>query len=553
MTNPITVYEMFLRAVSTAGEQPFLMIPSNAERAWASEGATFTYSAAHDQVESLASGYRDAGYGPGRRVALVLGNRPEYFWHFLALNALGACAVPLNPELLEHEFVHALGIAGVSLVVTAAESATTVHAAAENMGRTLPVVELDAALPALPPPALPADPAAAAQPREHRPALVIFTSGTTSRPKGCVISNFSCLASGKDYTGIGGLMTLEPDVERLYNPLPAFHMNLTVLSLNAVLQQRGCLITTDRFRASTWWQELRETSATCLHYLGLIPPILLKTAPSPDDGAPTVKYGLGAGVDPALHRDFEQRYGFPLVECWGMTETSRLIANAHEPRHLDTRAIGRPLPPWEVMVADENGAAVSDGAPGEFLVRCEGPDPRSGFFSEYINDPDATAAAWQDGWFHTGDVVIRDADGMLYFVERRKNIIRRSGENIAAAEIEEAIIDDPSVSRVVVMAVPDELRDEEPLACVVLANGVAATAATARTLMQRARDRLALHKLPGWVQFVDTIPLTPTQKPRKDVLLSDFRTDDPRTVDVRPLKSRRAPSYKARGSSRTSS
>lgn len=531
---------MFLRAVALAGEQPFLMITRNAERAWASEGATFTYSAAHDHVESLAGVYRDAGYGPGHRVALVLGNRPEYFWHFLALNALGACAVPLNSELLEHEFVHALGLAGVSLVVTAAEAAPAVWAAAQNVGRPLPVVELDAALPAFPSPALPADPAAATQPREQRPALIIFTSGTTSRPKGCVISNYSCLASGKAYTDIGGLMALEPDVERLYNPLPAFHMNSTVLSLNAILRQRGCLITTDRFRASTWWQELRETGATGLHYLGLIPPILLKSAPSPDDGAPTVKYGLGAGVDPALHRDFEQRFGFPLVECWGMTETSRLIANAHEPRHTHTRAIGRPLPPWEVMVADENGAAVPDGAPGEFLVRCQGPDPRSGFFSEYINNPDATAAAWKGGWFHTGDVVTRDADGMLYFVERRKNIIRRSGENIAAAEIEEAIIDDPSVLGVVVMAVPDELRDEEPLACVVLTTGVDASEETARTLMARARDRLALHKLPGWVQFVDAIPLTPTQKPRKDVLLSGFRADGPRTVDVRPLKSRRA-------------
>src|SRR5690349_20846589 len=100
MTTPMSVHDMFLRAVTLAGEQPFLMIPRNAERAWASEGATFTYSAAHDQVESLARVYRDAGYGPGHRVALVLGNRPEYFWHFLALNALGACAVPLNAELM---------------------------------------------------------------------------------------------------------------------------------------------------------------------------------------------------------------------------------------------------------------------------------------------------------------------------------------------------------------------------------------------------------------------------------------------------------------------
>jgi crotonobetaine/carnitine-CoA ligase len=317
-------------------------------------------------------------------------------------------------------------------------------------------------------------------------------------------------------------------------------MNATVLALNAMLLMGGCLVTTDRFRASTWWQEVRSSKATGVHYLGLIPPILLKAPESVEDRANLVRFGLGAGVDPAIHAAFEERFGFPLIECWGMTETSRLIANAHEPREVDTRAFGRPHGAWEVCIADEDGAPVEDGEAGAFLVRCRGTDPRAGFFSGYVNDPEATEKAWEGDWFHTGDVVRSDASGMLYFVERRKNIIRRSGENIAAAEIEEVIIVNPDVKGVAVVAVPDALRDEEPMACVILGPGAVPSQSVALAIFERARGGLAMHKLPGWIRFVDEIPVTPTQKVRKDLLLENFVAEpDSITFDLRPHKARK--------------
>lgn len=534
---PYSVYGMFAAAVEASADLPFLVIPRCIERAYCRDGATFTYADAASRVAGVASSLRVAGYQPGHRVALVLGNRPDHFWHLLALNALGICAVPLNPDYLVHEFAYALRQANVALVIVAGEAAGAVRAACAGDGSVIPVLDIDQADAAIPPPGCDATPDAPSA--SERPALIIYTSGTTSRPKGCVISNHSCLESGRSYVGIGGLLTLEPCRERLYIPLPTFHMNATVLALNAILRQRGCLIVTDRFRASTWWREIRETEATGVHYLGLIPPVLLNAAESPNDSAPTVKFGLGAGIDPVLHETFERRFGFPLVEVWGMTETSRIIANAHEPRHLDTRAFGRPQSPWDVMVADEEGRPVVAGEPGEMLVRCTGPDPRAGFFSGYVNDDEATRAAWEGGWFHTGDVVRRDADGMLYFVERRKNIIRRSGENIAAAEVEETIIAQPDVQGVVVLAVPDELRGEEVLACVVLREGATANRDTARAIFEASRNRLATHKSPGWVQFIRDIPTTATQKVRKDAVLEGFEAGGANVHDLRPLKSRR--------------
>jgi acyl-CoA synthetase (AMP-forming)/AMP-acid ligase II len=531
---PRSVFEMFAASARKDGDLPFLIVPSCAERSYLPGGARFSYADAMARVTELAAALRDAGYGRGHCVALVLGNRPEHFWYFLALNSIGACAVLLNPEYMVHEFAYALEQAEASLAIVDAKTQGPVRKAIAD-GLPIAILDIDQR-DGLPPPAKVPIPDNSSI--SDLPALIIYTSGTTSRPKGCVISNGSCLESGRCYAEIGGLITLESGRERLYVPLPSFHMNCSVLALNAMILKRGCLISSDRFRASTWWQEIRETEATGVHYLGLIPPVLLKVARTPDEGAPTVRFGLGAGIDPVLHAIFEARFGFPLVEVWGMTETSRIIANAHEPRHLETRAFGKAHPPWEVMVVDDEGAPVSEGEPGEMLVRCAGPDPRAGFFSGYVNDDDATRVAWRGGWFHTGDIVRRGSDGMLYFVDRRKNIIRRSGENIAAAEVEEAFINEPAVSGIAVLAVPDEVRGEEVLACIILAPDVSASETLARSLIEQSLERLALHKAPGWIQFVSEIPTTATQKVRKEALLEGF-TEGANAFDVRAMKIRR--------------
>lgn len=211
---------------------------------------------------------------------------------------------------------------------------------------------------------------------------------------------------------------------------------------------------------------------------------------------------------------FEQHFGFPLLEVWGMTEMVRIIIDNFESRLTNTRALGRPTPGIDVRVVDDKDQDVPQGQPGEMVIRHSVATPRRDFFSGYLKDEKATDEAWRGGWFHTGDAVRQDVDGMLYFIDRKKSIIRRSGENIAAAEIEAVLQAHPLVNQVAVLAVPDAVREEEVFACIVLNDG-ADRAAAHETLFDHCYAELAYFKTPGWILFVDTLPTTGTQKIQK--------------------------------------
>jgi crotonobetaine/carnitine-CoA ligase len=289
-----------------------------------------------------------------------------------------------------------------------------------------------------------------------------------------------------------------------------------------------------------WWPEVSASGATVIHYLGVVAPMLLNQPPSPADRRHEVRFGIGAGIEPQLHRAFEERFGFPMIEVWGMTETGRIFADSREPRSIDTRAFGRPFPGFEARVVDAEDREVPRGAEGELLVRHSAESPRHGFFEAYLKNEAATEEAWRGGWFHTGDVVRQDASGMLTFVDRKKNIIRRSGENIAAAEVEAVLQAHEAVAQAAVLSVADELREEEVLACVVAMSGVETGAGLADALFEHCNARLAYFKAPGWMLFLDRLPTTGTQKVQKTQIFAS--AEDPRTrvgiIDLRARKRR---------------
>jgi crotonobetaine/carnitine-CoA ligase len=289
-----------------------------------------------------------------------------------------------------------------------------------------------------------------------------------------------------------------------------------------------------------WRPEVTSTGATIIHYLGVVAPMLLNQPASAIDRAHKVRFGVGAGIEPQLHEAFETRFGFPMIEVWGMTETGRIMADCHEHRMIETRAFGRPFAGFEARVVDADDKDVPVGAQGELVVRHSAEDPRHGFFSGYLKNEAATAEAWRGGWFHTGDVVRQDTSGMLFFVDRKKHIIRRAGENIAAAEVEAVLQAHEAVAQVAVLPVPDELREEEVLACVVPMPGVSDGAALAEALFEHCNARLAYFKAPGWVLFLDRLPTTGTQKVQKAQVFA--AGEDPRRrvgiVDLRVRKRR---------------
>jgi acyl-CoA synthetase (AMP-forming)/AMP-acid ligase II len=531
-----SVYDLFAQTAARAPGRSVLCYPATEGRGYCEDGFEISYAEAKGVIDALAKRYVDAGYRPGHRVALAAGNMPEHFWHYLALNSIGATAVTLNPDYLPDEMAYGIGFPECALVVASPQCIANIRKAVETLDPAVPVFDLlepGAPLPApgIGPHEVPAD-------KGKRIALIIYTSGTTSKPKGCLISNASCLAAADSYTGANGPVAFRDGGDRLYIPLPAFHMNVTVFTLTSVLKRGNCLVMQDRFRASRWWRDLVETKATCFHYLGIIPPLLVNTPETPEEKQHVVRYGYGAGIEPAIRDLFEERFNIPLVEAWGMTETSRAIMNSEEPRSREARAFGRPHFPWEVRIVDENDQDLPHGAPGELIVRASGPDPRAGFFSGYLKQEKETEEAWRGGWFHTGDICRQDPDGMLYFVDRRKNIIRRSGENIAAAEVENALVGLPEVKAVAVLAVADELHDEEIMACVVPMEGIAASRETAEAIQRGALGKVSAAKLPAWIAFRDKLPVTGTQKIQKGALFPDGgepRTD-PRSIDLREEK-----------------
>ncbi|MFC3613432.1 AMP-binding protein [Lutimaribacter marinistellae] len=531
-----TLYEAFAQAATVHPDNAFLCILARAGRAYCPDGAEFTYGQALEEVETRAALYRAAGYGPGHRVALMLDNRPEHLFNQLALYAVGATQVPVNPDYLDHELEYLLEHSEADLALGHAGNIDQLNRVGSALG--VPVLE-EAALRGLPRVSGARDEV----PGRTTEAALIYTSGTTGRPKGCVIDHEYHFAVGLGYARHGGRLALLHGGDRLFVPLPVFHVNAGINTLTALILTGNCLILPDRFHPDSWWQDIAATRATAMHYLGIIPPILMKRPPSAQDRAHGLRFGLGAGLDPDLHAAFEDRFGVAMVEVWGMTETGRFLADCHEPRRIDTRAFGKPYDDLEAQVWDEAGREVPYGTEGELVVRAPGDDPRRGFFREYLKNPEATAEVWQGGWFHTGDVVRQEPDGMVHFVERRKNIIRRSGENISAAEVENALIGHPSVGAVAVISVTDEMRDEEVMACIVPAEGAAPDETTARAVFEHGRALVAYYKLPGWVAFVDDLPRTGTQKVRKGLIFPglDDPRDAPGIVDLRALKKRSKP------------
>jgi acyl-CoA synthetase (AMP-forming)/AMP-acid ligase II len=528
-----SLYERFCQSAKTFEKKPFLAVPGRLAEAWG-EQRELLFGEVLDRVGVLKAQYADQGVSEEDRVALAFESRPEFVFHYLALNALGACVVPLNTDLTVAELSYQLGHSGCGAVVGLSALQPLLANSIEASGRSIPLStsgpEGLRRLQRL------GNAAAAHTSPLDRAAAILYTSGTTGRPKGCVLTN-AYLQVAADYARqLPPHLAFAVGAERQMNPLPLYHMN-AINTLGTAIVTGSCYVMPGRFSATHWWNDIADTRATRFKYLGIMIPALLGQPETERDRHSGVSVAFGAGVDPVLHERFETRFGIPLIEVWGMTETGRFMVVDREPRQIHTRACGRPLPGLQARVANDAGQEVRDGAVGELVVRHNAENPRHGFFSGYLDDAEATEAAWSGDWFHSGDLCTRSSDGLFTFVDRKKNIVRRSGENISSAEVEAVLAASPLVKQVAVMAVPDELRDEEVLACVIPASGVAHDHSLALALHQFAAERLAYYKPPGWIYLVHELPITGTQKVQKHRIFPDgFRADLPGLHDVRDQK-----------------
>ena len=525
-----SVFDAFVNAAESYSERPFLRAPAISTKSYAPGEIAYSYGEAKARVDGLIGNYADRGLHVGDRVALVFDSRLDVYLHLLALNALGVSIVPLNSASSDAELLYLIEHSDCRLVVTATDFRERFDTLVEKLVDCDVVGEADfessnkLAL--------------CVQTGLSTEAALLYTSGTTGKPKGCMLSNEYFLAIGIWYNALGGTCTLERS-DRLLTPLPPNHMNALCTSFMGMLLCGGCVIQLDRFHPRSWWRTVREEQATVIHCLGVMTAMLLSL---PEDEseyfADQVKFCFGPGSDPRHQQEFEDRFGFPLIEAWSMTETGAggLTIADEEPRYVGQRCIGKPVEAMEFRIVDEGDVDVAPGESGELLVRAKGGEPRKGFFSGYYKDAAATEEGWRLGWWHTGDVVREGEDGSLFFVDRRKNVIRRSGENIAAVEVEAVLLQSPAVDNCAVCAVPDQIRGDEIFAFIVAAAG----AADARAIFDHCMAHLTYFKAPGYIAFVATLPLTASQKVSRSELkqMACERVANNDCIDLRAFKKR---------------
>lgn len=537
MTEPRSPAAAFRQSAERYGGKDALHIPLRACRHYAGGAITLSYAGLQAWIEQATLDWQATGVNG--RIALVLENRPEFFVQWLALNALGISVIPINHEMPDDEIPYYLEHGEAVAVCALSEHRERMKAICDNLASPIPVAVPDLVAELTLSDVTP-EPVASITDE----CALLYTSGSTGKPKGCILSNDYFLQQGYWYMNLDGFVSLREGEERLLTPLPLSHMNAMAVSSMAMFMTGGCLIQLDRFHPSSWWDSVRRSRATALHYLGVLPAILLEMPATAEDWfGNQIRFGFGAGVNPKHHARFEERFGFPLLEAWAMTECGAggaIIAN-NEPRHVGTCCFGTPADVIEWQLVDENKQVVSPGTPGELRVRAAGEDPKKGFFSGYLKNPEATEEAWADGWLNTGDVVVEQEDGTLCFVDRRKNVIRRSGENISALEVEAALSECPLISAAIAAAVPDDMRGDEVALCVVKAQGVVANYENAKKIQEYALDTLVYFKAPAWIIFVDKMPVTASNKPKRADIkqLAKEAVESGFAIDLRETKKRK--------------
>jgi len=279
----------------------------------------------------------------------------------------------------------------------------------------------------------------------------------------------------------------------------------------------------DRFHPSTFWHRVRTHRVTWFYCLGVMPKLMLNTPPSPLDREHSVKRVICSAIPRSDHAAIEARWGVPWYEAFGMTESGLDVAVelADHDEAVGTGCIGTPMPGREARVVDADDRPVPAGTAGELVLR------GVGLMDGYYRNPAATADAFRNGWLHTGDVVRCDERGRFHYLSRMKDMIRRSGENIAAAEVEEVIMRHPGVRLAAVLAVEDDLRGEEVMAYVVPEGAVAREDVGPEVLSVFCAERLARFKVPRYWKYRDDLPRTPSERIRKEALRDEH--EDPRT------------------------
>jgi crotonobetaine/carnitine-CoA ligase len=465
-------------------------------------------------TDACAAGFSHLAITLQENVSLLLPNCIEFAIAWFGLAKIGAVAAPVNTSFRGAVLASAFNLVDSRVLVVHQDLLPALLEILAELPNIREVVVVGEALVELEKSGvrwtrwqdLAEDSTASYEPREvpfSALTLLLYTSGTTGRSKAAMISHRYVLEQAR--LTVQGLKLRQDDV--LYCPYPMFHLDSAVMTIAPALVLRCVAAIGERFSVSKYWDEVRALGATVFDFMGATLTMLWKQPPSPKDRDHRARLGWGVPM-PAWAEAFEERFGCQLVELYGSTEVGSMIFNPpDQPRRVGS--CGRPIGPFDVALLDEDGFEVGPGVPGELVIRPKAP---SMIMDGYYGMPEETLQAFKNLWFHTGDVLKRDVDGYLYFVGRCKDMIRRRGENISAAEVEMVIEEHPDILECAVYGVPSEMTEEEVMVCAVTREG---RSLSPQDLTDYCAQRMASFMVPRFVRFAASLPKTPTDKVEK--------------------------------------
>lgn len=469
------------------------------------ERAPLSHGALRRQMREAAEQLHALGLGRGDRVAIVLPNGPEMATAFLSVAAAAATA-PLNPAYRAEELDFYLSDIGAKAILVAADETGPAVAVAENLG--IGVLRL-VALKNAPAGSFRIEGGAvgmAASPDLARPgdvALLLHTSGTTSRPKLVPLSHANLAASARH---IGATLALTAN-DRCLNIMPLFHIHGLIAAVLSSLASGGSVFCTPGFNALRFFQWLTEAKPSWYTAVPTMHQAILARAGRNEEAIAAAKLRFirssSASLPAQVMAELEGVFDCPVIESYGMTEAAHQMAsNRLPPERRKAGSVGAAAGP-DLAVMAPDGTLLGAGEPGEVVIR--GPNVTAG----YENNPEANVAAFAHGWFHTGDQGVLDGDGYLRITGRLKEIINRGGEKISPLEVDDVLMDHPAVAQVVTFAMPHEKLGEEVAAAIVLREGTAASEGEIRAF---ALTRLADFKVPRRIVILEEIPKGATGK-----------------------------------------
>jgi crotonobetaine/carnitine-CoA ligase len=479
---------------------------------------------------SLAAGLLARGLERGERFGLMLRNHPEFVEALVAASITGGVCVPIDPRTRGAKLAYFLRSSGCRGIVCADYGLAALRAVRPELPelRWILALETGEGPDALPLGELPeaeslgevlAKPAATVDVRlesPQDPLQILYTSGTTGDPKGVVFPNSRFGA----FSMLGLLLGYRPD-ERPYTGLSLSHGNAQAVTLAPSLRMGLRAVLSRRFTKSRLWEVCRRHGCTTFSLLGGMATALYSEPPRPDDARHSVRFVVSAGMPPALWEAFERRYGVPIFEWYGAVEGGLAFKPIGEG---PVGSFGRPVPGLEMRILDEHDRECPPGVVGEI---CSRPAGGGSARVEYYRNPDASEQKTRGGWLRSGDMGWRDAEGWLFFSHRKGGGIRRSGEFVSPSFVEKVIAEQPSVADVFVYGVPAASGapgEQDVVAALVPAAGIAFDP---QAIFAACRAQLEPSCVPSWLQVVDEIPKTPSEKPQERLLRERFAPDAP--------------------------